>query len=88
MPQKLKRYYVLHLGLDAPSRHKGFVFEVQAIDDVGQATAWVHLKHDQRRAEIDGTPVPHAVIEAAHRMGTGTGDFVDENGEQVLPVDL
>lgn len=85
---RMTRYYVRHFGDDNPSRRDGHEFEIQIVDDVGQAVAWVELTGEDRTARIDGVPVPAAVIDAARCLPMGTGDFVDDDGNQVLPVDL
>ena len=74
--------------MDDKRRLEGKVFEIQVVDKHGLATGFGYLSDKEESIEIDGCVVPTAVIEAARRQEPGRSDFVDMEGNQVLPKDL
>jgi hypothetical protein len=79
-----KWYFVSHLQ-ESDRRSNGMPFEIQVLNTAGQATACGYLGEKDSALEIDGQPVPSAVIGAARRQEIGNGDYVDESGMTVQP---
>jgi hypothetical protein len=83
-----QNFYVRHLPIDDRRRAGGKVYQIQVVDRNGLATEFAYLNGEEERLEIDGRIVPVAVIKAAKRQEPGRGDFVDIEGNQVLPKDF
>lgn len=81
----LRVYFVSHLSNEWPEKNAAQQFRVELIDKYGRATAWGYLQFQDRVLTINNIAIPQAVIETAKRLPIGVGDFVDDNGNQVLP---
>ncbi len=82
---KNQNFYVLHLKSRDKRRLEGKIFQIQVIDENGLAISFGYISEEDNKLIIDDCLVPAKVIEAAKRQNIGCGDFVDMNGEQVLP---
>ena len=79
-----ERFFVLHRReADRPS--KSMAYEIQVLNNDGQAIALGHVDATSDDLRIDGRQVPRAVIEAARRQPLGQGDYVDALGQSVAP---
>jgi hypothetical protein len=85
MKHNKPRYFVMHLPDDEPARKEGFVFGVQILDADGFGELEGYIGFDEAELEIEGHPVPKAVIAAARRQRDGQGDYVDADGNSVSP---
>jgi hypothetical protein len=83
-----QRYYVRHLPDDWPGKTLTQEYTIELVDGFGRATAWGYIGEEDRFLTIADIAIPPAVIDAARRQTSGCGDFVDSEGNQVLPKDL
>lgn len=81
-------FFVRHLPDGWPDKTATQQFEIQLVDRYGRATAWGFVGETKSTLTIGKIDIPRAVIEAARRQSIGVGDFVDDDGNQVLPKDF
>lgn len=81
-------FYVRHLPDDWPDKTPNQKYTIELIDEFGRATSWGYIGDDDNSLKIGDVEIPRAVIEAARRQPLGCGDFVDLNGNQVMPKDF
>lgn len=85
---QLQRFFVLHLADGWPEKSDDVKYEIQIVNESGQAVSWGYANDQETEIVINGCRIPSAVLEAARRQLMGKGDYVDENGCSISPVDL
>lgn len=83
-----KNFFIRHLPESDPRREQGRVFQIQAVDRHGLATAFGYLGEEDERLFIEDYLVPQPVLVAVKRLSPGEGRFVDTSGSEVFPKDL
>jgi hypothetical protein len=80
-------FFVIHLKVDDRwhDQQEGQFYQVQLVNRFGQATASGFVSKNDHTLKIGATVVPRAVIDAAQRQPTGSGEYVDANGEAIPP---
>jgi hypothetical protein len=81
----LRLFFVRHVLDDSPDKTTDQRFEIQLVDRYGRETARGWVDDSEKPLMIGTVEIPQAVIQAARRQRHGVGDFVDGNGNQVLP---
>src|SRR5262245_38457442 len=88
MEAKGRKYFVRHLSVDDKRRQRGLAYQMQVLDNFGLATAIAYISETQDELHIHGEKVSIEVIRAVRSLAHGKGDFVDEQGQQLLPKNL
>lgn len=81
------RFFVLHLSRDWERASPTRKFEVQLVNESGQAILWGHFGDDEPSLVIGDFVVPPAVVEAARCLPEAVGEYVDEFGKPVHLAD-
>jgi hypothetical protein len=79
------RYFVLCYDESDPEYREGFRYEIQLLNDDGEAGGVIQLSDEETRISIPGYDIPLKVIEAAKSQEKGSGDYVNSGGECVRP---
>ena len=75
----MQEYFVLHLQIQERD-DKNKPFQIQLLDDSRRAIRVTCIGFDEQSVEIDGKPVPQAVVDAARRQSLGKGRYALEDG--------
>lgn len=80
-------YFVRRLGLDErlPDQEQEKVFQIQLVNESGQAVASAYVGPAEDSVTIGDKEVPYAVVNVAHGLPEGPGKYVDANGEETVP---
>jgi hypothetical protein len=82
----LKRwYFVIYLSEPFSGAPPDKPYQVQLLNDMGQAIWLGHAGKDEHALIIDDVSIPYPVIDAARRQIKGQGDYVNEFGESIPP---
>lgn len=84
-PQSPDRFFVFHLADDRPEKGATAKYEIQIVNEHGQALFWGFVGDDEMHLRISDYEISLAVLEAARRQPIGKGEFVDKNGQPVHP---
>lgn len=79
------RYFVSRFGESDREYVEGYRYEIQFLDEKGQAGAVLMLEETDHPIEVSGFDLPPAVVAAVHRQPKGSGDYVDSKGRSVSP---
>jgi hypothetical protein len=77
------RFFILHLSRDWERAKPSRKFEIQLVNESGQAILWGHFGDDELSLVIGDFVVPSAVVQAARRLPEGVGEYVDEFGKPI-----
>lgn len=80
------RYFVLHLADEWPEKAGGAKYQIQILNESGQAISWGYVGDYETEIVVANHTVPTAVVEAARRQPVGKGDFVDCQGQSIAPA--
>jgi len=83
-----QRFFVLHLANEWPEKSAEVKYEIQIVNESGQAVSWGYAGDHETEIVINGCRIPRAVLEAARRQLMGKGDYVDDTGCSISPVAL
>jgi hypothetical protein len=81
-------FFVRHLPEGWPDKKPNQIYQIELVDRRGRATAWGFVDNFNNSLTIRDVEVPQAVIDAARRMPAGKGDFVNPEGNRVLPAEF
>ena len=80
-----REWYFVRKLEESDRLEAGEAFEVQVLNDVGQAIATGYLSAASEHLVVDGREIPRLVIEAAKQRQVGYGEYVGPDGK-VLPA--
>ena len=90
----IARFFVLHLDRRDHRPVADVEYEIQVLNEGGQAAFSIYLdstgeiliaERNDPTAAFEPPIVPQAVIEAARSQPRGKGDYVDNEGNPVMP---
>jgi hypothetical protein len=68
-----------------PEQKEGQSFGVHLVNRFGQTTVDGYFGENDKAVVVGGVEVPRKVLEAAKRQAIGSGEYVNANGEPVMP---